>query len=77
MLPQSAVLSDEDGNYVYIINSRNQVERRTIQVGNVDEAGVTIVEGLSGQEAVVLSAGPFLNPGQKVVPKRAAAASAR
>jgi HlyD family secretion protein len=28
---------------------------------------------LSGQEAVVLSAGPFLNPGQKVSPKRQAA----
>jgi hypothetical protein len=34
---------------------------------------VTIVEGLSGQEAVVLSAGPFLNPGQKVSPRRQAA----
>ncbi len=77
LLPQSAVLSDEDGNYVYIINNKNLVERRAIKVGNVDDAGVTIVEGLSGQEAVVLSAGPFLNPGQKVVPKRAAAASAR
>ena len=36
--------------------------------------GVTIVEGLSGQEAVVLSAGPFLNVGQKVAPRRQAAA---
>jgi hypothetical protein len=34
---------------------------------------VTIAEGLSGNEAVVLSAGPFLNPGQKVKPRRQAA----
>jgi HlyD family secretion protein len=34
---------------------------------------VTIVSGLSGNEAVVLSAGPFLNPGQKINPKRQAA----
>ena len=47
--------------------------RRAIKVGNVDSAGVTIVSGLSGQEAVVLSAGPFLNPGQKVSPRRQAA----
>jgi HlyD family secretion protein len=73
VLPQSAVLSDEKGNYVYIINGRNQVERRDVRVGSVDDNGVTIAEGLTGQEAVVLSAGPFLNPGQKVAPKRQAA----
>jgi multidrug efflux pump subunit AcrA (membrane-fusion protein) len=73
LLPQSAVLSDEDGNYVYIVNAKKQVERRAVKIGNVDDSGVTIAEGLSGQEAVVLSAGPFLNPGQKVAPKRQAA----
>jgi len=73
LLPQSAVLSDEDGNYVYIVNAKNQVERRNVKIGNVDDAGVTIAEGLSGQEAVVLSAGPSLTPGQKVMPKRQAA----
>jgi len=73
LLPQSAVLSDEDGNYVYIINGKNEVERRAVKIGNVDDQGVTIGQGLSGQESVVLSAGPFLNPGQKVSPRRQAA----
>ena len=73
LLPQSAVLSDDKGNYVYIINGRNEVERRNITIGTVDEQGVTIASGLSGNEAVVLSAGPFLNPGQKVNPRREAA----
>ena len=73
MLPQSAVLSDEKGNYVYIIDQKNQVERRAIKIGEVNDSGVTIAEGLSGQERVVLSAGPFLNPGQKVAPRRQAA----
>ena len=73
LLPQSAVLSDSKGTYVYIIGPRNMVERRGVRVGQVGEAGVTIAEGLSGQEAVVMSAGPFLNPGQRVLPKRQAA----
>jgi RND family efflux transporter MFP subunit len=73
LLPQSAVLSDDKGNYVYVINAKNEVERRSIKIGTVGDNGVTIAEGLSGNEAVVLSAGPFLNPGQKVNPKRAAA----
>jgi HlyD family secretion protein len=72
LLPQSAVLSDEKGNYVYIVNGKNEVERRNIQIGTVNDTGVTIATGLSGNEAVVVSAGPFLNPGQKVNPKRQA-----
>jgi RND family efflux transporter MFP subunit len=72
LLPQSAVLSDEKGNYVYVVSPKNEVERRDVQIGNVDERGVTIIAGLSGQERVVLSAGAFLNPGQKIVPRRAA-----
>lgn len=75
LLPQSAVLSDNDGNYVYIVNTKNEAERRNVKVGTVDESGATIISGLTGQEAVVLSAGPFLNPGQKVNPKRQAAAN--
>ncbi len=73
LLPQSAVLSDDKGNYVYIINGKNEVERRPIRIGSVEDAGVTIAEGISGNERVVLSAGPFLNPGQKVKPQLKAA----
>jgi RND family efflux transporter MFP subunit len=73
LLPQSAVLSDDEGNYVYIIDGKNQVERRNIKIGAINDNGVAIAAGLSGNEAVVLSAGPFLNPGQKVNPKRQAA----
>jgi len=72
-LPQSAVLSDDKGNYVYIIDARNLVERRNIKIGTVNDTGVTIAGGLNGDEAVVLSAGPFLNPGQKIKPRREAA----
>jgi RND family efflux transporter MFP subunit len=73
LLPQSAVLSDEKGNYVYIINGKNEVERRAVKIGSVDDQGVTIASGITGQESVVVSAGPFLNPGQKVAPRRQAA----
>ena len=73
MLPQSAVLSDERGNYVYIVNAKKEIERRDVKVGEVTDTGVSIASGISGREAVVLSAGPFLNPGQKVNPKRQAA----
>lgn len=72
LLPQSAVLSDSKGNYVYVINGKNEVERRDVTIGAVDDNGVTIATGLSGNEQVVVSAGPFLNPGQKVSPRKMA-----
>ena len=73
MLPQSAVLSDSQGNYVYVVNGKKAVERRAIKIGEVSAAGVTIATGLTGQEAIVMSAGPFLNPGQTVKPTRTVA----
>lgn len=69
LLPESAVLSDEKGSYVYVINGKEAVERRNVKVGQVSSEGVAIAEGLSGQEKIVLSAGAFLNPGQKVRPQ--------
>jgi len=73
LLQQSAVLSDDNGNYVYVVNGKNEVERRAIKIGTVEDEGVTVAEGISGNERVVLSAGPFLNPGQKVKPQLQAA----
>jgi RND family efflux transporter MFP subunit len=73
LLPQSAVLSDDKGNYVYIVGKDDRVVRRNVKVGEVDDNGVTIVAGLTGQERVVASAGAFLNPGDKIRPVREAA----
>lgn len=67
-LPQSAVMADGDGNYVYVLNKDNKVERRAIAIGNVSDAGVGIASGLAGSERVVASAGAFLKPGDKVNP---------
>lgn len=68
-LPESAVQSDPKGNYVYVVNARNQVERRDVKVGQVSNAGVAILSGLSGTEKIVATAGGFLTPGQKVKPQ--------
>lgn len=68
LLPESAVLSDAKGNYVYLIGSDNKVVRRDVKIGDVDERGVTILSGIAGTERVVASAGAFLNPGDKVKP---------
>ncbi|PWG03110.1 efflux RND transporter periplasmic adaptor subunit [Sphingosinicella humi] len=70
LLPESAVLSDEKGSYVYIVDQKDMVVRRPVRTGQITDEGVAIVEGLNGTERVVRSAGGFLNPGEKVRPVR-------
>ena len=70
VLPESAILSDSKGNYVFIVDAKNEVQRRPVVTGAVTPAGIAVVEGLAGNERVVLRAGGFLNPGEKVRPQR-------
>ena len=72
VLPESAILSDEKGNYVYVVDKANKVVRRPVQTGAVTPAGIAVVQGLQGNERVVLRAGGFLNPGETVRPQRQA-----
>lgn len=72
MLPESAVLADAKGSYVYIIDANNKVVRRDVQTGLLTDNGVVIAQGLNGTERVVQRAGAFLSPGETVKPQAAA-----
>lgn len=66
VLPQTAVMADSAGSYVYVVGRNGEVQRRTVQVGSVIPAGVVIEDGLSGRERVVSMDGGFLHGGEKV-----------
>ena len=68
LLPQSAIQSDDDGNYVFVVGPDDTVQRRGVTLGEVSDNGVAVASGLTGTERVVLAAGAFLNPGQKIAP---------
>ena len=69
LLPESAVQTDAKGQFVYIVNARDETERRGVEVGQVSPKGVAVTRGLNGGERIVASAGAFLRPGQKVRPQ--------
>ncbi|MDB5724501.1 MAG: secretion protein HlyD [Novosphingobium sp.] len=69
VLAESAVLSDNAGSYVYIVDGNNKVVRRPVKTGTITNTGVIILEGLTGSERVVERAGAFLQPGETVKPK--------
>jgi len=68
VLPQTAVLTDDKGSYVLIVNAQHKIERRAVHVSGMVQNGVTISEGITGKEQVVATAGAFLQEGELVNP---------
>lgn len=68
MLPDTAVQSDQSGSFVYVVDQQNRVIRRRVRTGPLSDAGVPVIDGLRGGEQVVLTAGGFLNQGDKIYP---------
>jgi RND family efflux transporter MFP subunit len=68
ILPESAVLSDTQGSYVYVVDDEDRVRRQPVTLGTVTAEGIAIASGLTGQERIVLRAGGFLNEGDIVRP---------
>jgi hypothetical protein len=66
VLPQTAVMSDRQGAYVYIIDNNSHVERRGVTIGGTIDAGVVISSGITGKERIVTTAGGFLRNGEPV-----------
>lgn len=66
VLPQTAVLSDERGTYVLVVNGESKVERRPVHIANATAEGIVIADGLTGKERVVTTAGGFLHEGERV-----------
>jgi HlyD family secretion protein len=68
VLPQTAVLTDDKGSYVLIVNAQHKIERRTVHVSGIVQNGVTIADGIAGTDQVVATAGAFLQEGELVNP---------
>ncbi len=73
LLPESAVLSDDEGSYVFVIDDENKAQRRGVRIGLVTSRGIAIASGLMGTERVVLRAGGFLTEGETVSPRKVTA----
>jgi HlyD family secretion protein len=66
VVPQTSVLTDSRGSYVYVVNAGNHAERRGVSVADTSDQGVAIAAGLSGTERVVTTAAGFLREGEEV-----------
>jgi RND family efflux transporter MFP subunit len=79
VVPQTSVLTDSKGSYVFVVNAQNHAERRAVRIADSSDQGVVIAAGLTGSERVVTTAAGFLRDGEavKVAPAATPAPPAR
>jgi HlyD family secretion protein len=75
LVPQTAVLADARGNYVFVVGEDDRVVRRAVHTAGTYARGIAISDGLTGKERVVAAAGAFLREGEKILVARSAAAA--
>jgi membrane fusion protein (multidrug efflux system) len=69
VIPQAAVLTDQGGRYVLLVNSENKVEVRRVETGQRFGANWEVAEGLRAGERIILTGAQKVRPGIAVEPE--------
>ena len=70
-ISQSAMLLDQRGAYVLVVDDEDKIEQRRIEIGEQRGSFVVVTAGLEEGERVVVSGMQKVRPGQKVAPETA------
>jgi len=67
-IPRAAVLSDQQGDYVYVVDAQNKAQRRPIQLGQSTPTTAVVTNGLKEGELVISEGVQRVRPDQPVSP---------
>lgn len=70
-IPDEAVLYDQIGAYVLVLNEKDVVEIRRVTTGSIEDGSRAISKGLSSKDRVVVSGLQNATPDQQVNPQQA------
>lgn len=73
-IPRAAVLTDQQGDYVYVVDGDNKVQQRRVQLGPATPGIAAVMSGLNEGEHVVVEGIQRIRPGQPVSPGSAGSA---
>ena len=65
-VPRAAVLSDQQGDYVYVVDAENKAQIRRIQLGQSTPSTAVVTNGLAEGELVISEGLQRVRPGQAV-----------
>ncbi|HZR71783.1 MAG TPA: efflux RND transporter periplasmic adaptor subunit [Bradyrhizobium sp.] len=72
-IPRSAVLSDQQGDYVFVLGADNKAEQRRIKLGQSTSTVASVTSGLSLGDKVIVEGLQRVRPGEVVTPGPASA----
>jgi membrane fusion protein (multidrug efflux system) len=72
-IPRAAILTDQQGNYVYVVGAGNHAEQRRVQLGQSTAGTAMILAGLQEGDSVIVDGLQRVRPGAVVNPAPAAA----
>jgi len=67
-VPRAAILSDQQGDYVFVVNDKNVAEQRRVKLGQSTPDVAAVVEGLKPGEQVVVEGIQRVRPNLVVAP---------
>jgi len=67
-IPRAAVLSDQQGDYVYVVDAQNKAQQRRIQLGQSTPSTAVVTSGLEEGELVISEGLQRARPGEIVSP---------
>lgn len=71
-IPYEALCSDIDGDYVYIVNSENLIERKNVTLGIYSDEYYEVLDGISEGDKVIRNVTSDMKPGDTYVGSNAA-----
>jgi RND family efflux transporter MFP subunit len=74
LIPGRAVQTDQQGDYIFVMDENKKVERRAIKMGQRFDSLVEIIQGLKDSETFVLNGFINVSSGQTVNPETATVA---
>jgi membrane fusion protein (multidrug efflux system) len=72
-VPRAAVLSDQQGSYVFVVGNDDVAQQRRVQIGQSTESLAGIISGLQQGERVIVEGLQRVHAGAKVAPGDASA----
>jgi membrane fusion protein (multidrug efflux system) len=67
-IPRAAVLSDQQGDYAFVVGPDNKAEQRRIQLGQSTSTMAAVISGLAPGDKVIAEGLQRVRPGQPVSP---------
>jgi membrane fusion protein (multidrug efflux system) len=67
-VPRAAILSDQEGDYVYVVGADNKAQQRRIKLGQSTPVAAAVLSGLTEGEKVIVDGLQRVRAGQAVSP---------